>query len=169
MKGFKEINIREIKKSVQEMISDDWMLITAGDEKGWNTMTASWGALGEIWGKDAAFAFIRPQRYTLGFVENSGKFTLSFFDGGYKEEMKICGSKSGRDIDKAAATGLKPLFTDSTTAIEQAKVIMVCRTMAVQQIEPDGFTDQSVMKWYPENDFHKVFIGEIEKVYVKED
>lgn len=169
MKGFKEINIREIKKSVQEMISDDWMLITAGDEKGWNTMTASWGALGEIWGKDAAFAFIRPQRYTLGFVENSGKFTLSFFDGGYKEEMKICGSKSGRDIDKAAATGLKPLFTDSTTAIEQAKVIMVCRTMAVQQIEPDGFMDQSVMKWYPENDFHKVFIGEIEKVYVKED
>lgn len=169
MKGFKEINIREIKKSVQEMISDDWMLITAGDEKGWNTMTASWGALGEIWGKDAAFAFIRPQRYTLGFVENSGKFTLSFFDGGYKEEMKICGSKSGRDIGKAAATGLKPLFTDSTTAIEQAKVILVCRTMAVQQIDPAGFTDESIMKWYPEMDFHKVFIGEIEKVYVKED
>lgn len=167
MNGFKEINIREIKKSVQEMISDDWMLITAGDEKGWNTMTASWGALGEIWGKDAAFAFIRPQRYTLGFVENSGKFTLSFFDGEYKDEMKICGSKSGRDIDKAAETGLKPVFTDSTTGIEQAKVIMVCRTMAVQQIDPDGFTDSSVMKWYPERDFHKVFIGEIEKVYVK--
>lgn len=167
MNGFKEINIREIKKSVQEMISDDWMLITAGDEKGWNTMTASWGALGEIWGKDAAFAFIRPQRYTLGFVENSGKFTLSFFDGEYKDEMKICGSKSGRDIDKAAETGLKPVFTDSTTGIEQAKVIMVCRTMAVQQIDPDGFTDGSVMKWYPERDFHKVFIGEIEKVYVK--
>lgn len=168
MKGFKEVNIREIKKSVQEMISDDWMLITAGDESGWNTMTASWGGLGEIWGKDAAFAFIRPQRYTLGFVEKSGKFTLSFFGGDYKDEMKICGSKSGRDIDKAAETGLKPVFTDSTTGIEQAKVIMVCRTMAVQQIDPEGFIDPSVMKWYPEKDFHKVFIGEIEKVYVKE-
>ena len=168
MKGFKEVNIREIKKSVQEMISDDWMLITAGDESGWNTMTASWGGLGEIWGKDAAFAFIRPQRYTLGFVEKSGLFTLSFFGGKYKDEMKICGSKSGRDIDKSAETGLKPVFTDSTTGIEQAEVIMVCRTMAVQQINPEGFIDQSVMKWYPEKDFHKVFIGAIEKVYVKE-
>mgnify|MGYP000788837680 CR=1 FL=1 len=168
MKGFKEVNIREIKKSVQEMISDDWMLITAGDESGWNTMTASWGGLGEIWGKDAAFAFIRPQRYTLGFVEKSGLFTLSFFGGKYKDEMKICGSKSGRDIDKSAETGLKPVFIDSTTGIEQAEVIMVCRTMAVQQIDPEGFIDPSVMKWYPENDFHKVFIGAIEKVYVKE-
>lgn len=168
MKGFKEVNIREIKKSVQEMISDDWMLITAGDESGWNTMTASWGGLGEIWGKDAAFAFIRPQRYTLGFVEKSGLFTLSFFGGKYKDEMKICGSKSGRDIDKSAETGLKPVFTDSTTGIEQAEVIMVCRTMAVQQIDPEGFIDPSVMKWYPEKDFHKVIIGAIEKVYVKE-
>lgn len=168
MKDFKEVNIREIKKSVQEMISDDWMLITAGDESGWNTMTASWGGLGEIWGKDAAFAFIRPQRYTLGFVEKSGLFTLSFFGGKYKDEMKICGSKSGRDIDKSAETGLKPVFTDSTTGIEQAEVIMVCRTMAVQQIDPEGFIDSSVMKWYPEKDFHKVFIGAIEKVYVKE-
>lgn len=168
MKDFKEVNIREIKKSVQEMISDEWMLITAGDESGWNTMTASWGGLGEIWGKDAAFAFIRPQRYTLGFVEKSGLFTLSFFGGKYKDEMKICGSKSGRDIDKSAETGLKPVFTDSTTGIEQAEIIMVCRTMAVQQIDPEGFLDSSVMKWYPEKDFHKVFIGAIEKVYVKE-
>lgn len=168
MKGFKEVNIREIKKSVQEMIADDWMLITAGNESGWNTMTASWGGLGEIWGKDAAFAFIRPQRYTLGFVAKSGLFTLSFFSGKYKDEMKICGSKSGRDIDKSAETGLKPVFTDSTTGIEQAEVIMVCRTMAVQQIDPEGFIDPSVMNWYPEKDFHKVFIGAIEKVYIKE-
>jgi len=60
----KEINIRDIKKSPVELISDGWGLVTAGNENSFNTMTVSWGALGEIWGKDAAFVFIRPQRYT---------------------------------------------------------------------------------------------------------
>lgn len=169
MSNFKEVNIREIKKSAPEMISDEWMLVTAGDEKGWNTMTASWGGLGEIWGRDAAYVFIRPQRYTLGFVEKAGLFTLSFFGGKYKKELGICGSKSGRDTDKVALTGFTPLFTDGTAAIEQADAIMVCRTMAVQEIDPKGFLDESVdEKWYPEKDYHKVFIAEIVKTYVKE-
>ena len=42
----------------------DWMLVTAGDENGWNTMTASWGYAGVIWGKNAFQVVIRPQRYT---------------------------------------------------------------------------------------------------------
>lgn len=169
MNNFKEVNIRDIKKSAPEMINDEWMLVTAGDESAWNTMTASWGGLGEIWGKDAAYVFIRPQRYTLEFVEKEGAFTLSFFGGKYKKEMGICGSKSGRDTDKAAETGFIPFFTDGTAAIEQADVVLVCRTMAVQEIKPEGFLDKGIEeRWYPEKDYHKVFIAEIVKTYVKE-
>ena len=105
----KEINIREIRKSAVELISDGWGLVTAGTEEKFNTMTVSWGALGEIWGKDAAFVFIRPQRYTFEFIEKEEVFTLAFFSEEYKDALKICGSKSGRDIDKIAATGLTPV------------------------------------------------------------
>lgn len=53
------------------MISDDWALLTAGKEGDWNTMTVSWGGVGELWGKDVVFVFVRPQRYTLEFMENT--------------------------------------------------------------------------------------------------
>ena len=101
--SFKEINIRQIDQSAVKLINDEWALITAGSEEKWNTMTVSWGGLGELWGRDAAFIFIRPQRYTREFIEKSEFFTLSFFGGKNKKELSLCGSKSGRDIDKAAA------------------------------------------------------------------
>ena len=66
---FKEINVRELDRSPIQMISDDWALLTAGKEGDWNTMTVSWGGVGELWGKDVVFVFVRPQRYTLEFME----------------------------------------------------------------------------------------------------
>lgn len=68
---FKEINVRELDRSPIQMISDDWALLTAGKEGDWNTMTVSWGGVGELWGKDVVFVFVRPQRYTLEFMENT--------------------------------------------------------------------------------------------------
>ena len=48
---FQEIDIREIKENAIRLIRDEWALITAGDQKKWNTMTVSWGGIGELWGK----------------------------------------------------------------------------------------------------------------------
>ena len=163
----KEINIREIKKSAVELISDGWGLVTAGNEEKFNTMTVSWGGLGEIWGKDAVFIFIRPQRYTYEFIEKEEFFTLSFFAPEFKDALRLCGSKSGRDTDKVAATGLAPLFVDGTVAFEQAEYIVVCRKMAAQFMNPDGFVDPSIESNYANKDYHKVYVGEIIKVYEK--
>ena len=163
----KEINIRDIRKSAAELISDGWGLVTAGNEEKFNTMTVSWGALGEIWGKDAAFVFIRPQRYTFEFIEREEIFTLAFFSEEYKDALKICGSKSGRDIDKIAATGLTPVFTDGGVTFGEAEYTIICRKMASQFIDPSGFEDKDIEKNYPSGDYHKVYIGEILKVYAK--
>ena len=163
----KEINIRDIKKSAVELISDNWGLVTAGNEEKFNTMTVSWGGIGEIWGKDAVFIFIRPQRYTFEFIEKEDLFTLSFYSNEFKDALKICGSKSGRDIDKVAATGLTPIFTDGGVTFEQAEYTLVCRKMASQFIDPKGFENESIEKNYSAGDYHKVYIGEILKVYTK--
>lgn len=37
-----EINIRDLKENAVKLINDDWALLSAGDENGWNTMTVSW-------------------------------------------------------------------------------------------------------------------------------
>ena len=103
-------NIREVKESLVKMIADDWALVSAGDGEKWNSMTISWGGVGEIWGKDVVFAFIRPQRYTKEFMDNSDYFTVSFFAPEYKEALKICGTRSGRDCDKLSLAGLTPAY-----------------------------------------------------------
>lgn len=160
----KEINVRELKDNFVKMISNDWALLTAGKSDDFNTMTVSWGGIGELWNKDVCFVFVRPQRYTYEFMEKNDYFSLSFFGGEYKKELGICGSKSGRDIDKIAETGFIPVDLGEAVGFEQAKVTVVLKKLAYQDMKPDGFLDETIMKNYVNNDFHRVYVGEIVKV-----
>ena len=81
--------------------------ITAGDEEKANSMTASWGAVGEMWGKDSVFVFIRQSRFTKEFIDKKGKFSLSFPGEEYRRDMKYLGTVSGRDEDKMKAAKVK--------------------------------------------------------------
>lgn len=164
---FKEITAREIKRNLINAIANEWMLISAGDENAHNMMTASWGFLGEMWGNDTAIAMIRPQRYTMEFVEKQDYYALSFY-GENKDIHKVCGSMSGRDVDKTAKTGLTPIFADNTVYFGEANLVIICKKMYVQEMEENCFTDQEPLKWYPNKDYHKMIFGKIEKVLVKE-
>lgn len=167
---FRDVTVLDIKENAVKLISKDWMLVTAGnEEKGYNTMTASWGTIGELWGKPVATVFIRPQRYTLDFVEANDQFTLSFLEDGNREVLSYCGSRSGRDCDKVKDTGLNPIFHDDITYFEQAKLVLVCKKLAVSEISGDQFLDKELdERWYADKDYHKIFIAEIERVLVKE-
>ena len=162
---FKEISPKEIQGNLIKMIADEWMLITAGNQEKYNMMTASWGFAGEIWGNDSVVALIRPQRYTMEFVENSDYFTLSFY-GDEKAIHKVCGSKSGRDVDKTDLTGLTPVFSDNTVYFDEARLVLICKKQYVGKLEAESFIDKEPLKWY-NDDFHYMIIGKIEKVLVK--
>jgi len=169
MKDYKRIAPSEIKGNPFSLIGDDWMLITAGDIEDYNTMTASWGGLGVLWHKNICTIYVRPQRYTLEFLEKNEIFTLSFFDSRYREALKFCGSKSGRDYNKAAETGLTPAATEmSSVGFNEANLIIECRKIYFQDIVPENFLHESIQKNYPDSDYHRVYVGEILNVYSKE-
>lgn len=163
---FKVIKPCEIEGNLIEAIKDEWMLISAGDKSGYNMMTASWGFVGEMWGNDSAIAMIRPQRYTMEFVDKSDYFTLSFY-GDQKEIHKICGSKSGRDVNKTELTGLTPVFSDGTVYFDEARLVLVCKKQYLSQLKEKNFTDKEPLKWY-NDDFHYMIVGKIERVLIKE-
>ena len=104
MADFIEFSPYELEGNVFEQIGKDWALITAMKKESGdvNTMTASWGGMGVIWRDPSFVCVIRPQRYTYEFSENADILTLSFFDEKYRDALKICGTKSGRDGDKIA-------------------------------------------------------------------
>ncbi len=166
--AFKPTDIREIAASAVKLISDDWALVTASAGGKTNTMTVSWGGLGELWGRDVAFLFIRPQRCTRALLDESEWLSVSFFGGAYKKEMAFCGSNSGRDVDKFEATGLTVTQLDGVSCVAEAQVNLICKKIAVQSIDPNGFLDETIRKEYPADDYHRVYVAQIVKTYVKE-
>jgi flavin reductase (DIM6/NTAB) family NADH-FMN oxidoreductase RutF len=163
--GFQEISPVELKDNVFRLIADDWMLLTAGTQESYNTMTASWGSMGELWHMKTAFVFVRPQRHTFGFMEDAERFTLSFFTEEYRETLQFCGSRSGRDVDKAAETGLTPVLpTPDTVAFGEARLILVCRKIYFHDLDPGHFLDPSIGDNYPGKDYHRMYIGLIERI-----
>ena len=164
----REISVEELKDNPFTLINKDWMLITAGNREKHNTMTASWGGVGELWGRYVSTIYIRPQRYTLEFVEREDYYSLCFFGPDCRQALNLCGSKSGREIDKDAATGLTPCFDEAAPYYEQARLVFLCRKLYRQNLEEGCFLDKGLLeKWY-DNDLHRMFIGEIVKVLEKE-
>jgi flavin reductase (DIM6/NTAB) family NADH-FMN oxidoreductase RutF len=147
------------------LISSDWLLITAEKEGRVNTMTASWGGLGHIWGKHSAFFFIRPQRFTKGFVDAQDKVSLSVLPGSFRDALNYLGTASGRDEDKIAKSGLTVLRQNGTPYFKEAETVFICRKMYAQPFEENCFTDKKALEEnYPERDLHTLYIAEIEEI-----
>lgn len=170
----KEIPVQQLSLNPMTQIAKEWMLITAGTQQtGYNTMTASWGHLGSIWGHGGgmptAAIYVRPQRYTKQFVDREPMYTLSFFPPEYHKALGYLGTHSGRDEDKVANAGLTPAFGDGYTYFEQASLVLVCRKLYRAPLLEEGFLDRQVLEdAYPQRDFHDLYIGEIVKVLVAE-
>lgn len=170
--SLKAIDMKELKFNPMTLIGKEWMLVSAGNEKSFNTMTAQWGHLGAIWNGDmpTSVMYLRPQRYTRTFVDKENYYTLSFFDEAYKKDLMYLGTHSGRDEDKLAKISLTPVFSDESVYFKEAKMVFVCRKVYRGKLHEESFVDQDILKKnYPEHDFHYVYIGEIVKAYVNED
>jgi len=169
--NYKQINPAEINDNLIRLISSDWMLVTAGNREKFNTMTANWGGMGYLWKKPVAFVFVRPERYTYGFTENSDGFTLTFFTEKYRDALNLCGTKSGRDCDKVAETGLTPFFTeDGYPAFTEARLVLQCRKLYATMLTRDAFTDDRPLRehYSTSDNLHKLYIAEIEKAWIKQ-
>lgn len=163
---FERVDIADIECHPFTVLDKDWALVTAGELGHMNTMTVSWGGLGTLWNKPVATVYIRPQRYTKQFVDSNDRFTLSFFNGAYKKELGVLGVKSGRDGDKAAEVGFTPAAVGDSVSFEQADLVLVCRKLYVDAIEPEHFIDPSIdVTCYPEHDYHTLYIAEVEAAF----
>ncbi|MBQ3049013.1 MAG: flavin reductase family protein [Oscillospiraceae bacterium] len=166
---FKKIEHSNWEGNAFTAIGDEWLLITAKDGDKVNAMTASWGGLGVMWGKPAAYIFIRPQRHTYQLMENTDRFTLCIPGEEYRKALGYCGSHSGRDEDKLAACGLSSVEIDGIPAIEQSHTVLMCKKLYAQFLQEDCFIETSpIPRYYPEKDYHCMYIAEITDIYVKE-
>ena len=166
--AIKEIGVSDLNNfDVFKAVGKDWMLITAGNDSGINTMTASWGGFGVLWNKNVSYIFVRPQRQTFKFLENSEYYSLSFFSDENKKILNYCGTHSGKDVDKISKTGLT-VIQGEAPYFEEAKLTFLCKKLYSDFINPKSFAVPDLLSNYKENDYHKMYIGEITKCLIKE-
>lgn len=145
--------------------SERWFLLTAGDFRrgDFNTMTVAWGSFGTMWNRPFAQVVVRPTRHTYGFMERHRSFTLSSFPPEHHEALTLLGTRSGRDGDKIAVAGLTPEAATSVAApaFAEADLVVECRTVYWDDLDPGRFLDPAIEGNYPKKDYHRVYFGEV--------
>lgn len=168
MHNFQKIDIDQMEINPFNMIGKEWMLVTAGNEDKANTMTASWGGVGVMWGKNVVYVFIRDSRYTKEFIDREGKFSLSFPTQKYHKEMKFLGAVSGRDEDKITESGMHVGYYEGVPYIDEGSLVMICRVMSETPIKKDEFKDETIDgTWYAKGDYHNMYIAEITDILAR--
>ena len=149
------------------------LLNTRGEK--FNSMVIAWGHAGVIWGLPAFVAYVRQSRYTKPQLDATGEFTISAPAEGKRlsaEVMRVCGSLSGRDIDKQELFTLLPARRISVPAIREYPVTLECKVLYRQDQVLDDIPRELVERYYARGadagDFHTAYIGQIVDAYIAE-
>ena len=158
-----EIDVTKLWVRGTGMWLKQWLVLTSGTFQDSNSMTGGWGSIGGMWGKPFVQVVLRPTRHTLQYMEKYPTFTLCAFPKSCKEALMVLGTKSGRDSDKVAESGLTVVRSKvvDAPAYREAELILECRKTYWQDMNPEHFLDPTIEKNYPQKDYHRIYYGEI--------
>lgn len=144
-------------------------LLTAGSRESCNTMTIGWCQAGRLWNLPVCTVYVRPERYTYQFMEERDYFTVSVLPESEKKTMALCGSRSGRDLDKIKECGLTVRYgAGDTPYFAEAEAVLVCRKLYVQDMDPAcaAAGEEKILPYYGEKGgWHRIYTGEIVEAY----
>jgi flavin reductase (DIM6/NTAB) family NADH-FMN oxidoreductase RutF len=164
------IPIEELTVKAYSLWEKQWLLLSSGDFAAghFNCMTISWGSLGVMWGRPFVQVVVRPQRYTREFIEKYSTFTVCAFPEVYRPALNLLGSRSGREMDKMAGSGLTPQAASIVAApvYTEAELAIECRKIYWQDFDPEHFIEAGIHRNYPKRDYHRMYFGEIVAVSI---
>jgi flavin reductase (DIM6/NTAB) family NADH-FMN oxidoreductase RutF len=128
-----------------------------------NVMTIGWGTVGIIWGKQVFAVLVRPSRYTYEFIEESGAFTVNVPTDEMRAWTVLCGTKSGRDIDKFGPHGMTLTACEGLPAatIDACPMVYECRVVHHNDVIPAHLAPEIEARSYRGADYHRIYYGEI--------
>lgn len=162
------INAFEHAETILKVLAKGAFLTTAADGKK-NTMTIGWGSLGNVWGRPVFTAMVRHSRYTHELIEAGKEFTVSLpLTSAFSKALGLCGTKSGRDLDKFAAAELiaAPGQAVKVPVIKGAGLHLECRILEKHEMAPGNFDKLLTDKFYADKDWHTYYAGEIVAAYL---
>ena len=163
--SFEEIKLEELDLNPFTKINE-WALLTVGSKPEFNMMTITGLMMGQLWLKKTLAVYVHPARHSYSIVNKSDYFTVSFFPEPRAKALEIAGRLHGNQCDKTMETGLTPCFDQNGVYFSEADIVFICRKIYHTDVEKALFDSTEVFKGYYRDGtvFHRIFIGEIEKV-----
>jgi flavin reductase (DIM6/NTAB) family NADH-FMN oxidoreductase RutF len=145
----------------------DGIVLVSGTAAKANPMTIGWGTFGIMWGRPVVMVMVRPTRHTWGFIMEAPDFTVNWLGEEYAKAVHLCGTKSGRDIDKFQESDLHPAPAKvvQSPVVAESKLVLECRKLYFDMLKPEQFADAAPLRNYPQKDYHGLFFGEVVAVH----
>ena len=160
-----QVDFYQVLPEIYQRLTKGGIFLTAGKDAP-NTMTIGWGSVGMYWGKPTFVVPVRFSRHTHGLMGDC--FTVSVpAEGTMKQELLLCGTKSGRDMDKWEAAGLtaRPASQVDTAIVDGCALYLECRIRMVQDMAPGVLSEADDARWYGDKDYHTMYYGEVVACY----
>jgi flavin reductase (DIM6/NTAB) family NADH-FMN oxidoreductase RutF len=165
-----KINYNDLSKEMLEQLEKGAFLTVKNNDK-INTMTIGWGSIGYIWNRPIFTVLVRYSRFTNNLLENTDEFTVSVpTTKNLSKALGICGTQSGRDLDKikAADLTLQESVSIETPIIKECDLHFECKIVHRQSMEPSLLNEEIKRNKYSDNDYHVIYYGEIIESYQTE-
>jgi flavin reductase (DIM6/NTAB) family NADH-FMN oxidoreductase RutF len=161
----KEVNVTTVFDEIMEKLKGSGVILMAGDPP--NPMTIGWGTFGFIWGKLIFTVLVRPSRFTYSRMESSDEFTVNLMPDVFSRQLSLCGTRSGRDVDKIAICGFRlgNGIQVKTPHIRESSIHFECKIIHKHDLLKETLEMEILKKYYPGNDLHRVYYGEIVGVF----
>lgn len=167
----KELQYHEIPKEALEQLSKGAFLTVKDKNDTLNTMTIGWWFIGYMWMKPCFITVVRKSRHTFQMIEEVKDFTVSIpVNGQLKKELGICGTKSGRDIDKFETCNLTADYLKNfrTPVIKECDLHFLCKIEFKQPMDENYMTQMVKDVYGPSKDFHTMYYGVISSILLTE-
>ncbi|HOW24477.1 MAG TPA: flavin reductase [Bacteroidales bacterium] len=160
-----KVALSEVLLETLNRLDGDGILLVAGDPP--NPMTIGWSTIGHIWNKDVMNVLVRPVRYTFQFMESEEDFSVCVLPDRYRKELNLCGTRSGRDINKLEVCNLHVEKCSNVNSffISESTIHFECRIVHKHFLDPATLDPAIIKRYYPQKDYHMVYYGEIVGIF----
>ncbi len=161
----KLVEISTVFTETIEKLKGPGAILMAGNPP--NLMTIGWGTIGYIWGRLIFTVMVRPSRFTFSLIDSIGEFTVNLLPDKFARQLALCGSVSGRNVDKITKCGFsfEHGIRIATPFLQESFIHFECLIIHKSDLNPETLDKAIIDKYYPEDDFHRVFYGEIIGVF----
>ena len=149
----------ELDRTLDKLAHGGLLLASTRGDGQSNAMVIGWATVGVVWGLQVMVVLVRPSRYTYSFIEDSKVFTVNVPTSEMADLVKLCGTRSGRDVDKLAQVATSVGQRVSCVTIDACPLVYECQVVHWNDVQPQALTPGIDARSYPGGDYHRLYYG----------